>query len=118
MRGNHSAGVCLLVVCVGSTDTPTTQYEEGELIDVCGSPTFCVTLSSPGGGNIVIDGLHRSTEGVTALDAKVPEWFGPHPAQYVYGRHVLETDKSFEYYGMPPGAKVTMRQVPTRNSEL
>ena len=90
------------------------DYTPAELKVICGSPTYCVRLFSPEGGNMIIDNL-KKTDSILVLDKMVPEWFGPHPATYIadygiYEQVVLGGDQPlFEDYGLKPGAKVTMR---------
>ena len=98
----------LLIVAVSADPTPA------ELKKICGSETYCVTLHSPEGGEMIIDNL-KKTDSVLVLDKMVPEWFGPHPCDYIgdYGIYkdvALRGDQPlFEDYGLKPGAKVTMR---------
>eukprot|EP00759_Apiculatamorpha_spiralis_P013536 PhF_6_TR20333/c0_g1_i1/m.29323 len=113
------AFVCMLVLFHSTTSEELIAgYNPKDLQDICGTPTYCLTVVATDGGNIVIDELEYETNTVKDLARRIPSWFGPHPAEFVHGSFILEEDKSFEYYKIKPASKVTMRPKPTQNSDL
>jgi len=88
------------------------DLSEANLIHECGTPTFCVTLLAPGfeQHSVVIDELNREKDTILAVEMRIPQWFGPHPAKFVYESQVLSRDRNLASYGIRPGGIIEMRK--------
>lgn len=75
---------------------------------ICGTDTDCLVIKTHTGGVLKVDELDLKKDTIKDLFDKLPDWFGPRPAEFTFKKEVLDDSKPLEAYGLVFGHTILM----------
>jgi len=101
-----TVALAVIVVALAATGAAAAGKDRNY---ICGSDTDCVVLQTASKSALKVDMLDFKKDTAAGILHKLPEWFGPRPADFVHkGTRLLNNHETLEEQGVAVGDMVKM----------